>query len=170
MTPEDKVKAAFKNGNGDKGNPGNVLPTSFPNSVFPIGNHGYPSPYGVPAYALYPAGTHYVPVPIHTGVQFPGNNLGGSILPGPIVAPGLGYLGSHIPGMSTLPIGGLSNPFSGLVPPYVPMGGIGGITSLKGPEGLPAYLAQVIHVIVKNLGQTYAHAFAFTLKCLRRIF
>lgn len=140
MTLDDRVKSSFKNRNGDKSNPTvpaypNIFP---PMSSFP--NQGCQTPYGLPAFALYPAGTHYVPVPLNTGIQIPGNNFGSPILPAPIIAPGLGY--PHVPGMSTLPVGGLSNPFSGLVPPYVPMGGIGGITSLKGPEGLPAYLAQ----------------------------
>ncbi|KAK3700893.1 hypothetical protein QZH41_012698, partial [Actinostola sp. cb2023] len=164
MNLEDKMKAAFRNGNSstesgmncdnedrndnndNKGIPNSSLP-AYPNTnLFPFSNHGYPPSYGFPSYALYPAGTHYIPIPLHPGVhvQLPGKNLGGLVLPVPIIAPGVGYLGSHIPGMSTLPMGGgFSNPLSGLVPPYLPMGSVGEMTSgLKGPEGLPAYLAQ----------------------------
>lgn len=176
MTLEDKMKAVFKNVNGDsssssynsngssssyngngnrngnsnsgdKTNGAPNPPSGYPPSLLPFANQGYPSQYGLPAYTLFP--TQYIPVPFHPGMQMNGNQFGVSGFPAQMMAPGMGYLGSHLPGIPMGgpmggPIGGLANPLSGLVPPYVSMGGIGGITSLKGPEGLPAYLAQDI--------------------------
>jgi len=154
MTLEDKMKAVFKNGNdgssspyngngginrngsnGDKGNPSN---SCYPN-LLPFPNHGYPPSYGFPQYALFPAGTHYVPVPINPGL--PGNNLGGPIFPGPIVAPGFGYMGSAMSGMSPgFSLGGFSNILGGTAPPSY--GSMEGLSACKGAEGLPAHLAK----------------------------
>jgi hypothetical protein len=116
-------------GNNDdmNGNANNFTAQYQNNNSMPYPNHFYPPAYGFPTYALHPAGTHYIPVALHPGIQMPGNNLNGMLPAASLISPGMGYYGSQMSGLPPTPS------MSGGPPPsYAPMGGFSGMGSLGG--------------------------------------
>ncbi|XP_031566971.1 probable serine/threonine-protein kinase DDB_G0276461 isoform X2 [Actinia tenebrosa] len=157
--------------NNDMNGNGNSFPSQYPNNnSMPFPNHFYPPSYGFPTYALHPAGTHYIPVALHPGIQMPSNNVNGTLPAATLINPGLGFYGSS---MSGLPHPSPMGP--GPSPVYGPMGagfsmgsglggmgtgfggmgsGLGGLPSgLAGPGGLPVYLSMAQKEQNRNRGQ-----------------
>lgn len=165
----DSLNGNNSGNNNDMNSNGNNYPSQYSNNnSMPFPNHFYPPSYGFPTYALHPAGTHYIPVALHPGIQMPGNNMNGmsgmsgmnGMMPAAtLINPGLGFYGSSMSGLPphTPPMG------PGASPAYGPLGGgfglgsglggmgaglggmglgLGGLSSgLAGPGGLPVYLS-----------------------------
>lgn len=100
---ENGKGANGSNGNTNRGGDSNSSSTPpFPfmlpqGSNIPLRAPFLPSPYGMPTYALHPAGTHYIPVVLHPNIPLPVppaptfNSTGQ--LPFPMMPPGIGACG-----------------------------------------------------------------------------
>lgn len=159
------------NNNDMNGNSNNFPAQYANNNSMPFPNHFYPPSYGFPTYALHPAGTHYIPVALHPGIQMPGNNMNGTLPAATLINPGLGFYGSSMSGLpphpapmapgpppSYGPLGGgfsMGSGFGGMGAGFGGMGlGLGGMSSgLAGPGGLPVYLSMAQKEQNRNRGQ-----------------
>ncbi|EDO34999.1 predicted protein [Nematostella vectensis] len=79
-------------------------------------NQFMPQPYGMPTYALHPAGTHYIPVALHSGIpmpQMPFPNFSSML---PVATMLSGGLGPYLGGQMQMPVFPPSPPMSGIFP------------------------------------------------------